>query len=47
MFPKRKEHRENKRRFTEVFAVKKVNTQGSKNSAIPYMKNLLNKNYLE
>ena len=47
MFPLRKEYRNAKRRFTEMFVVKKANTQRLKNSSIPYMQKLLNENQLK
>ena len=37
MFPVRKEERDQKRRYTEFYAVKKTNTEQLKRSAIPYM----------
>ena len=43
MFPIRKEERNQKRRHTEFYIVKKANTERLKKSAIPHMQNLLNK----
>ena len=43
MFPHRKELRSAKRRHTELYHVKNAKTERLKNSAIPYMQNLLNK----
>jgi hypothetical protein len=45
MFPKRREFRHTKRRFTEKYKVKKTNTERYRNSAVPYMQTLLNENY--
>ena len=47
MFPLRHEKRINKRRKTEKYIVRKAITNGLKNSAIPYLQNMLNKNYYE
>ena len=47
MFPIRKETRNNKKRFTEMFAVKRANAKCLMKSFIPYMQKLLNENYLE
>ena len=43
MFPNRKELRSAKRRHTELYHVKNAKKERLKNSAIPYMQNLLNK----
>ena len=43
MFPRRKEIRNQKRRFTEKFIVTNARTNRLKTSAIPYMQGLLNK----
>ena len=43
MFPLRKELRSDIRRHTEKYHVKKTNTERFRNSAIPYMQKLLNK----
>ena len=42
MFPRRKELRNQKRRFTEKYIVTKSRTKRLKTSAIPYMQGLLN-----
>ena len=47
IFPPRKEYRNAKKRLTEMFVVKKANTQRLKNSSIPYMQKLLNENQLK
>ena len=47
MFPLRHEKRSFKRRTTEKYIVRKAKTKRLKNSAIPYLQNLLNKNYNE
>ena len=47
MFPLRKEIRLSKRRKTEKYVVRKARTNRLKNSAIPYLQNLLNKNHNE
>ena len=44
MFPLIKEQRTNKRRFTEKFIVNKARTKIYKQSAIPFLQNLLNEN---
>ena len=44
MFPLRKEKKKKKRRFTEIFAVKRANTQRLKKSSIRYMQKLLTAN---
>ena len=47
MIPLRKEVRNSKRRYTEKYENKKVNTQRLNNSAIPYLKELLNNHDIE
>ena len=47
MFPLRHEKRSFKRRTTEKYIVRKAKTKRLKNSAIPYLQNLLNNNYNE
>ena len=47
MFPLRHEKRSFKRRTTEKYIVRKAKTKRLKNSAIPYLQNLLNKNHNE
>ena len=47
MFPIRKEIRKNRRRFTEKYFVNKAKTKRYQQSAIPFLQNLLNKNYRE
>ena len=47
MFPLQIEKRELKRRKTEKFIVSKANTNRLKNSSIPYMQNMLNKDHIE
>ena len=41
--PSQKRTEIKKRRYTEMYHVKKAKTERLKNSAIPYMQNLLNK----
>ena len=47
MFPKRKELRPDKRRKTEMYHIRRANTERLKMSAIPHMLHLLNKAHQE